>query len=139
MRPTPSKPPSEPPLARTGPTLVLLDAVSQSDERDEKTAQHVPDPALLRNASASPPSSSSHATAILPIARLKLLLERYVECAGPAARPILLAEIARLDATPERFPLRLRARLLLALSSRLDDGTTRALFLEDAQYILGGS
>jgi hypothetical protein len=138
MPPSP-KPLLQPRAIGTVPTLVLLDAVPAGEEKDEKTAQHTPDPLLLRSASARAPASEGRATAILPIERLKLLLERYVECAGPAARPILLSEIAKLQATPERFPLRLRARLLLALSSRLDDGATRSAFIEDAQYILGGS
>jgi hypothetical protein len=138
MHPSP-KPLLQPRAIGTVPTLVLLDAVPAAEEREEKTAQHTPDPGLLQSASSGAPVSEGRAIAILPIARLKLLLERYVECAGPAARPILLSEIAKLEATAEHFPLRLRARLLLALASRLDDGQTRSAFIEDAQYILGGN
>lgn len=73
---------------------------------------------------------------VLPLESLKRLLERYSDCAGPAARPIILQEIARLHATPEQFPLLLRAELISALAARLDNETTRELFEFDARSIL---
>lgn len=50
----------------------------------------------------------------------------------------MLKAIADLHATPERFPLVLRGELVRALGQRLDNPTTRALFVQDAQRIPDG-
>ncbi len=132
----------------------LLDV---TDEADEVTAKHAPDLSLLRQTDPTsgprpagesgiarvrqPPPPRREATKIrlLPLACLRSLLERYTECAGPAARPLMLREIAKLNATPERFPLLLRGELLAALAARLDDHATRQRFIDDARVILEDS
>lgn len=130
----------------------LLDAVP-SDWDDEITTQHRPDPALLKQARSHsgptvnnesgvtqirrpPPLPRRAQIKILPIDRLRALLERLTECAGPAARPMVLAEIQALQATPERFPLLLGGQLIASLAARLDDPTTRQSFVSDARRIL---
>ena len=70
---------------------------------------------------------------------LKRLLERYSDCVGPAARPLLLREIEQLGATPQAFPSALRSELAHALASRLDEPIARGAFLQDALFILGSS
>lgn len=141
----------------------LLDAVLPDGE-DEITAEHAPDPGLLHHSSrrSRPPGAAGHenpqsGVSLVPSRRrvpepppprppptirtvalenMKMLLDRFTQDAGPAARPILVQELQRLQTTPERFPLLLCGQLLSALGSRLDDSETRARFVADAQRIL---
>lgn len=145
VKPLPFKVPPKTPLAP--PVLVLLDAVGD-DDSDEQTTEHTPDPSLLHRA--APPQRMSEAPAAEPPAPkapvalvrtecLTRLLERYVDCVGPAARPLLLREIGRLGATPQQFPVSLRGQLALALAQRLDEPGARNAFYQDALFILGGT
>lgn len=123
--------------------------VGSFDDADETTAVHSPDPALLNKTrfSAFPPPTQesvvtrrppppSQRAQLLPLETLRALLSRYTEDAGPAARPLMLKAINDLHAAPEQFPLLLRGELVRTLGQRLDNPTTRALFVQDAQRIM---
>ncbi len=127
----------------------LLDATHDEDF-DDVTATHSPDQNLLRRAGARERRSASVSTItpmrprpapappvrLLGMDALRALLRRFTDDAGPAARPLMLREIALLGARPETFPLLMSWQLIAALGQLLDDGATRKRFIEDADQIL---
>jgi hypothetical protein len=123
-----------------------LDA-TLDDDFDEITRTQAPDQGLLRKAGAVERAPGSGITArrhrtspepvcLLGMDVLRALLRRFTDDAGPAARPLMLREIASLGAAPETFPLLLAWQLIAALGQRLDDHATRRRFVEDADQIL---
>lgn len=72
----------------------------------------------------------------LPVSALRVLLARLTECAGPAARPMMLVEIEALGAQPDAFPRVLAGELLTRLAERLDVTDTRRHFIVDGRQIL---
>jgi hypothetical protein len=132
-----------------------LDATLDEDF-DDVTATHSPDQNLLRRAgarerrsasvssitpmrhrsSAAPPAPPAPPVRLLGMDTLRALLRRFTDDAGPAARPLMLREIALLGARPETFPLLMSWQLIAALGQLLDDGVTRRRFIEDADQIL---
>ena len=127
----------------------LLDA-TPDDDFDEITRTQAPDLGLLQRAGAPEPAPSSASgikqvrqrvlptppVRLLGMDTLRALLQRFTDDAGPAARPLLLREIAHLGARPETFPLLSTWQLIAALGQRLDDLDTRRRFIEDADRIL---
>ena len=98
----------------------------------------VPTPVTVPMPPAEPPTpaSSKASVELLPIEILRLLLDHFAEYAGPAARPILIATIEALGATPERFPRARRGELVERLAACLDDPGTRRVFVADALQTL---
>lgn len=72
----------------------------------------------------------------LPVSALRVLLARLTECAGPAARPMMLVEMEALGARPDAFPRVLAGELLTRLAERLDVTDTRRRFIVDGRQIL---
>ncbi len=83
-----------------------------------------------------PPRQPLGGTRTISLQQLRNLRDEYNNYVGPAARLILLRQIAELGATAEAFPFAYRNQLITALAARLDDPDSCEHFIKAALNIV---